>query len=341
MSYLASTTCAADGTITTFVLDGEDLSPKATSPIGKGVSAMALDHSDRRAYVSLKQPTGVATIDLDQETGTWTTSSHHELPSHPSYLRVSEDGGLLLGADYGAGLGLVWPIQDDGSLGEPTDRIHFERLHCVVQHDQFVYFVSLGEDLVACYRLTEDGQLQPLAQPTVACPAGSGPRHAITSADGRTLYVVTEFSGEVLRFARDVASGQLELVQQVAAHATDRGLKHSVIDEDPLEHHYVWGADLHLAGPEGRWLLVSERTESTLAVLPVADDGTLADPVSLADVSTQPRGFVVTPDEQHALVPGEKATVLQLWRIDDRGQLAKVAEVPNDAGANWARITQL
>ncbi|MFZ2261078.1 lactonase family protein [Luteococcus japonicus] len=338
MTQIASTTCAADGTITTFTIDGEGLTPLAISPVGKGVSAMALEGDGTRAYVSLKEPTGVATVVLDAQTGSWTQTAHHSLSSHPSYLRVSEDGRFLLGADYAAGKGFVWPLSD-GQLGEPTAVIEHQNLHCVVQVGQHVYFVSLGEDLVAGYLLTEDGALESVG--TVAAPVGSGPRHLIAREDGRTLYCVTEFSGEVLRLRRDPASGALEIVQQVVAHATDKGLRHSVFGADPLKEHFIWGADLHLAGPEGRWLVVSERTESTLAVLPVADDGTLAEPVSLTATEQQPRGFCVTPDENHVLCPGEKSEQVSLFRLEDDGRLVRVAEAPNGKGANWARVVSL
>ncbi|MEL4505599.1 beta-propeller fold lactonase family protein [Luteococcus sp. H138] len=337
MTQIASTTCAADGTITTFTLDGETLAPLATSQIGKGVSAMAIDASERRAHVSLKEPTGVATLSLDPASGEWAQTAQRPLETHPSYLRVTADGRYLLGADYGAGAGMVWPLTD-GVLGEPTAAIEHQRLHSVLEIDGYCYFVSLGEDLVACYRLTDDGRLDPLSTPTVAAPAGSGPRHVIASGNGRNLYVVTEFTGEVLRYARDPHTGVLALQQRVVAHATDRGLKPSVIDEDPIQNHYVWGADLHLAGPEGRWLVVSERTESTLAVLPVADNGTLAEPVCLIEAEQQPRGFCVTPDGNHVLCPGEKSDQVSLFRLEDDGQLVRVAQAPNGKGANWARV---
>ncbi|MEL4357825.1 MULTISPECIES: lactonase family protein [unclassified Luteococcus] len=337
MTQIASTTCAGDGTITTFTLDGEKLTPLATSPIGKGVSAMAVDASNRRAYVSLKEPTGVATLELDPESGTWTQTAHHPLPTHPSYLTVTADGRYLLGADYGGGRGLVWAISD-GQLGEPTASIEYQRLHSVAEIDGYCYFVSLGQDLIACYRLTDDGRLEPLPTPTVAAPAGSGPRHLVITPGGRAVYVVTEFTGEVLRYVRDPHTGVLALQQRVVAHVTDRGLKPSVIDEDPVQNHYVWGADLHLAGPEGRWLVVSERTESTLAVLPVADDGTLAEPVCLTETEKQPRGFCVTPDENHVLCPGEKSEQVSLFRLEENGQLVRVAQAANGKGSNWARI---
>lgn len=337
MTQIASTTCAADGTITTFTLDGESLMPLATSQIGKGVSAMAVEHVGSRAYVSVKEPAGVATVELDRATGGWTQTSHRALPSYPSHLSITGDGRFLIAAHYGGNCGMLLPLTD-GQVGEPTAVVERQRMHSAVEIDGYCYFVSLAEDLIACFRITDDGRLTPLEIPTVAAPRGSGARHVVASANGRNLYVVTEFTGEVLRYARDPHTGVLALQQRVVAHATDRGLKPSVIDQDPIQNHYVWGADLHLAGPEGRWLVVSERTESTLAVLPVADDGTLAEPVSLAETEERPRGFCVTPDENHVLCPGEKSSQVSLFRLEDDGQLVRVAQAPNGMGANWARV---
>ena len=73
MSTLVSTTCAKDGTIRTFTLDGDALAPLATSQIGDGVSAMAPDASGRRAWVGTKEPQGIPTLELDVDSGVWTT----------------------------------------------------------------------------------------------------------------------------------------------------------------------------------------------------------------------------------------------------------------------------
>ena len=126
---------------------------------------------------------------------------------------------LLLGASYGGNVGGTWPVRVDTEpdagpdsqpgLGEPVARIEHRNLHCVVPSDApegtdsaptVAYFVALGDDLIAQYSVESDGALTPLDPPTVAAPAGSGPRHLLL--DGDNAYLVTEYSGELIRFAR-------------------------------------------------------------------------------------------------------------------------------------------
>lgn len=69
---------------------------------------------------------------------------------------------------------------------------------------------------------------------------GSGPRHAVFSADGRFAYLITELSGEVMAFTYDGDS--LRLMQTIQADTLDaRG-----------------SADIHLS-QDGRFLYASNR----------------------------------------------------------------------------------
>src|SRR5690606_37840826 len=153
----------------------------------------------------------------------------------------------------------------DGVVSDTVSRIEFPNLHAVVPSadGRFAYFVSLGADLVAQYRVGDDTRLEPLDPETVAAPAGSGPRHLVLNQAQDAAYVLTEFSGEVLHFSRDAVSGKLEFRSSATAYDTSKGLGHSEFGADPLEHHYIWGADLHF-GAGDRYLWCSERTENTL-----------------------------------------------------------------------------
>lgn len=335
MSILVSTTCAEDGTIRTFTLDGDSLAPLATSEIGEGVSAMAPDATGLRAWAGTKEPTGINQLELDPETGVWTSSGLTDTSDSMTYLTVSQDQKWLLGASYSGGFGSVWPITSDG-LGEPTSTVQFANLHCVIELDGYCYFVSLGEDLIACYRLGDDGRLVPLEVPTVDAPTGSGPRHLTATPDGTNLYCVTEFGGEVIRYSRDTSSGILSQQEKVAAHATDRGLRHSELGADPVEGHLIWGADVHLAGQH---LLASERTESTLSLHPVAADGRVGEQLDLAEVEKQPRAFNVTSDGRRVVVVGEKSEQISLFVLDG-DTLRRADRQPNGRGANWVRFLE-
>jgi 6-phosphogluconolactonase len=123
-----------------------------------------------------------------------------------------------------------------------------------------------------------------------------------------------------------------------AASAFDRSkdLGHSEFGADPLAHHYIWGADLH-AGADGRVLWASERTESTLAAVPVAADGSLSDAATFTVTEQQPRGFATSADGRYLVAAGEKSTTVSLYAVDgERLELLQRAETGN--GANWVRF---
>ncbi len=196
----------------------------------------------------------------------------------------------------------------------------------------------LGADLVAQYALADDLSLVPLEPATAAASAGSGPRHLVLNDAQDAVYVLTEFSGEVLHYRRDTAAGTLELVGAASAFDRSKGLGHSEFGADPLAHHYIWGADLHW-GTDGAVLWASERTESTLAAVPVAADGTVADAESFTVTEPQPRGFATGLGGRYLVAAGEKSTTVTLYAADG-AQLERRQRAETGRGANWVRFVE-
>lgn len=329
---LVHVSCPTDGTVVTLSLDGDQLAPVGASELGDGVSVL-VTADGVRGFARLKTPAAVVAVSFDGQR--WRETHRRATDDVLHYLSLSSDGRWLLGVSYPGGFACVWPVAADGTVGEPTARVELRNPHSIVERDGFVYLASLGEDLVACYRLTSDGTLEPLQRATVAAPAGSGPRHLLVHPSGECVYCVTEFSGEVLRFARDTATGELELVQQVAAHALDRDLEHGVINGDPARDHQVWGADVHLL--DGH-LVASERTESTLTVLPVAPSGALGEQVSVAAAELQPRAFATTADG-HLVCAGERSRSVGLYRLDG-DELTLLGRQEVGRGGQWVTVVE-
>ncbi len=331
---------ATDHTISAYALRDDVLEPLATTPLPGSCSTFAVDAARDLVYAGVKgDPPAVLTLRLDRTSGVLTEIARRAAPAAPTYLTLTPDGGLLLGASYSGHWGGVWPVAD-GRLGAPADHVSFPRLHCVtVSGDaRHAYFVSLGDDLVAQYDLAPDGGLTPLDPPTVAAPAGSGPRHLILDAAGRAAYLITEFSGEVVQLARD-AAGRLAPVQAATIFDPDAGLQRSRLGADPRAENLIWGADVHLAGG-GRFVLASERTAGTIATLAVDADGGLGALVALRATEAQPRGFAVTADGSRVVVVGELATDAALYRVEDDGSLSDLHHVDAGRGANWVRVLE-
>ncbi|BDV31397.1 lactonase family protein [Microbacterium terricola] len=330
---------AADGTLTTFRFADGALRRLAVTDGLTGCSTFAVDAARDLVYAGVKgEPAGILTLSLDRETGRLTARSRLDLPGGGmNYLALARDGRALLGASYGGGYGISSPVID-GVVGEPVSRIAFPNLHSVLPSadGRFAYFVSLGADLVAQYALGDDLGLVPLEPATVAAPGGSGPRHLVLNDAQDAVYVLTEFSGEVLHFARDTKTGALTLRGAASAVDPSKNLGHSEFGADPRANHFIWGADLHLAD-NGRRLWASERTESTLGAVAVAEDGSVSAAERFTVTEPQPRGFAVSPDGAHLVAAGETSTTVSLYAVDgDRLELLQRAETGN--GANWVRF---
>ena len=332
---LALVTNAQDGTVSTFRIADGRLERLAVSPVGAGCSTLAIDAERLLVYVGAK-PGSVVTCTLDRETGRLTKREETAAPGSPTYLALTPHGDRLLGAFYHQGVGTCWPL-DEGRLGEATPPVSHANLHSVVvtKDATQAYFVSLGEDAVVRYDLGVDGSLTH-GSPSPA-PQGSGPRHIVLDATETAAYVITEFSGEVLRYARGTGTGDLALTAKQSAVDPSAGLAHSRYGADPTAEHLIWGADVHLS-PDGRWVWASERSASTIATLPLGLSGEPGPATAFTPTETQPRGFGVTPDGAHLLAVGERSTTATLYEIGADGDLTVLDRQETGRGANWVRF---
>lgn len=334
---------AGDGTLSTFRLRDGALERRAVTEGLTGCSTFAVDADRDLVYAAVKgdapgKSPGILTLALDRESGRLTPRTRLDLPGGGmNYLALTRDGTGLLGASYGGGYGISCRIAD-GVVGDPVSRVAYPNLHSVLPSadGRFAYFVSLGADLVAQYALDDDLALVPLTPATVSAPAGSGPRHLLVNDAQDAVYVITEFSGEVLHFVRDTASGTLALLGGASSVDTTKGLGHSVFGADPMANHYIWGADLHF-GDGGTRIWCSERTESTLGAVGVAADGSLSPATEFTVTEPQPRGFALSPDGAHLVAAGERSTTVSLYAVEGpRLELLQQLETGN--GANWVRF---
>ena len=331
---------AKAGTVSVLKLGEGSLEPLSTSTIGAGTGTFAVDAAHSLVYCATKQPEpAVVTLRLDRSSGVLTEVARRAVADPLAYLTLTRDGDLLLGASYHGGWGVAWPVADGGLVGEETSRVEHANLHCVVTDSasRYAYFVSLGDDLISQTAIGEDGVLTPLDPPTVAAPEGSGPRHLVLAADEHAAYLVTEFSGEAIRLERDPATGQLTRAESVSIVDPEAGLTHSRFGADPMAEHLIWGADVHVAR-FGSYLLATERTASTVAVVSLDADGLLGGVVGLVPTEAQPRGFAVAPDSRHVVVAGEGSGSVALYELSDEGELVKRDRHETGAGANWVRF---
>ena len=173
----------------------------------------------------------------------------------------------------------------------------------------------------------------------------TGPRHFVTSSDNRFLYALTEMTGTVTTFAIDGTTGLLTETSEVSGLPSDTNLTPGVPRIPPLPNtrprnttRDIWAADIHLT-PNGKFLYVSERTNSTLSALRV--DGASGKLAFLSSTPTerQPRGFAIDPTGRFLVAAGEQSETISVYAIDqDSGALKPLAKAATGKGANWVEI---
>ena len=217
----------------------------------------------------------------------------------------------------------------------------------VDESNRFAFVPSLGNDQI--FQFTFDAQTGKLASNTpavVLAPATSGPRHFVTSPDNRFVYLLSEMTGTVTTFGLDGKTGLLTQASSVSALPPDSKLGPGAARGGPVAPgaqprdtgNDIWAADLHLTA-NGRFLYVSERTNSTLNVLGV--DGATGKLTYLSSVPTerQPRGFAIDPKGRFVVVTGEKSDTISVYAIDPAsGALKFLAKYPTGKGSNWVEI---
>ena len=343
--------CAGGGAVDTLTLDPESgqLEPVSRAEGLGRVSALALDPAGTLYAGANGTPPRTIALTLDAATGTATPSAESDAPASTCYLALAPAGQELLSASYHEGLMARFPVPraaataaepaPGGEAGTPQDRatvyLSGPNTHCAVPSPdgRHVYTASLGDDRVSWFPLeaTDDGVVRPAGQ--FAAMPGSGPRHLRLNAAGDRVYVLHELSGDVDVLVRDPETGGLSLLERTSAVeglGLAPGIVRSPSTPDP-GNGVVWCADLRLT-PDGRVLVATERSTSTLASFTVDAEGRLAF-AGHTGTEAQPRGSAIDPSGRLLLVCGERSDHITAYRIDPgAGGLEPVSRAATSGG---------
>jgi 6-phosphogluconolactonase len=206
----------------------------------------------------------------------------------PAHVSVHPSGRFVFVANYGGGNVAVFPVLQNGVLGDPTDvRPSVGARHpgraaddppgqfAVSDHDsphvhmvapdpsgQFIIANDGGLDLTLVWRFdAQAGRLLPAEVPVVGAPSGSAPRHFAFHPNGRLFFNLYEHDAKVAVYDYNGATGALHHKQTVTALP-------------PRFAGSVLASEIKVA-EDGRFLYVTSRLHSSLCVFSIADDGQL------------------------------------------------------------------
>ncbi len=246
----------------------------------------------------------------------------------PTYVSVHPTGKYVFVANYGGSVA-VFPVGADGTLGDATDvrpsvgpRHHPHAIDdppgqfAVSDHEgphvhmvasdptgQFVIANDAGLDLTLIWRLDmQAGRLMPSEMPVVEAPSGSAPRHFAFHPNGRFFYNLYEHDAKVAVYDYDAARGAMRL-------------KQSVSTLPPKFAGSNLAAEI-LVSPDGRFVYVSNRLHSTLAVFAVAEDGQLKFSSESWVHADYPRSAAIDPGGDIIFSCNQKGDSITSFRVN-------------------------
>jgi 6-phosphogluconolactonase len=274
---------------------------------------------------------GVSAFSIDRATGKLTFLN--ELPSRgadPCYITVDKTGKFVLVANYTGGSVIVYPVLDDGRLGEASafvqhtghgpnaERQEGPHAHSIdlSPDNRFAFVDDLGLDELLVYKFdAAKGSLTPNDPPFAKLDPGAGPRHFALRPDGKFAYVVTEIGRSVTVFSHDAASGTLQRVQTLTtlpAGFTGRN------DDAEIE-----------VLPSGKFLYASNRGHDSVAVFAIdSSKGTLSTVEIASTGGKEPRSFEVDPTGTLLFAANQKSDNIVVFKIDAKtGKLTPAGQV--------------
>lgn len=274
---------------------------------------------------------GVSAFAVDPGTGKLTFLN--EVPSRgadPCYIIVDKSGKWVLVANYGGGSVAVFPIHEDGRIGEATTFVQHhghgadpkrqESAHAhsidLSPDNRFAFVDDLGLDELLVYKFdSSKGSLTLNIPPFVKLDPGSGPRHFALHPSGKFGYVVAEMASTVTALTVDLNRGRVRRLQTISTLPKDFKGEN---DDAEIQVH-----------PSGKFLYASNRGHDSIAVFAIdPDQGTLT---HIDDVPTQgkiPRSFEIDPTGHFLLAENSKSDNIVIFRIDQNtGRLTATGQV--------------
>jgi 6-phosphogluconolactonase len=258
----------------------------------------------------------------------------------PCHVSLDRTGKWLFAANYNGGSLAMFPVHEDGSLGEASAFIQHQgssvdpqrqtgpHAHSayVSPDNRFVLAADLGLDHVMVYRLdAAKGTLTANQPPFVALAPGSGPRHLAFGKDGKSVYVLSEMLATVSGFQYNAAAGSLDQFH--------RGAQKQTISMLPGDYTGPKSGAEIAVHPNGKFLYASNRGHDSIAIFRIdSSNGALTAAVRVSTQGKTPRNFASDPTGAFLLAANQDSGSIVVFHIDQAtGALTPSGDVLNVA----------
>ncbi len=273
---------------------------------------------------------GVSAFSVDQKTGKLTLLNEvRSRGADPCYIIVDPSGKYVLVANYTGGSVAVFPIQDDGKLGEATafvqhtgrganpQRQEGPHAHSIdlSPDSRYAFVDDLGLDELLTYKFdASKGTLTPNDTPFVKLELGAGPRHFALTPSGKFAYVIAEMKSTVTALAANLDAGSFEKIETIST--LPPGFKGENDD-----------AEIHVH-PSGKFLYASDRGADDIAIFAIDHKGMLKAIDFTPTQGKTPRSFEIDPAGKLLFAENQKSDNIVIFRIDQKsGKLIPTGHV--------------
>jgi 6-phosphogluconolactonase len=317
---------SATGQASDLGLAAESVQPSFLTADPSGRFLYAVNETD----TYLGQPTGsVSAFAIDLATGK--LSLLNEVPSRgagATFITLDRSGKYALVANYNSGSVAVFPVLQDGKLGDSTAFVQHQgssvdrerqagpHPHEVVlsPDNRFAIVADLGIDQLVIYPF--DPQHGTLGQPhLVKSAAGAGTRHLTFSPNGKFVYVIDELQNTIVSYAYTAKRGELRELQSVTTLPKDfKGTNTT--------------AEIQM-DPAGKFLYGSNRGYDSIAVFAIDHkNGTLKNVKFDPTQGKMPRSFALDPSGEWLAAANQGSDNVVIFRVDRKtGHLTPTGQV--------------
>jgi 6-phosphogluconolactonase len=293
-------------------------------------SFLTIDNKQRYLYAvnetlefNRKPSGGVSAFSIDQKDGSIKFIDQvASMGGAPCNIILTRNGKFALVANYLGGNVAVFPVRDDGGLGESVsvaqhsgkgpnkDRQEAAHAHSITldRDERYAIAADLGIDKLLIYKFDEKtGKLT--AHSSYEAAPGAGPRHFTFHPNGKHAYLINELDSTVSALAYSSGKGELEHLETISTLPPNFTGTNS-------------GADIHVS-PSGNFLYASNRGHDSIVVYSIdPGSGKIAFVGHTPTGGKTPRNFAIDPTGKFLLAANQGSGSITVFSIDrDTGKL--------------------
>lgn len=176
---------------------------------------------------------------------------------------------------------------------------------------------------------------------------GSGPRHFDFSPNNKFVYVSNEMDGTVYSYNIDNRTGILTEIQRISVISSNIGLespapvsRYGTLEMEDLKVTDIGVANIHIT-PNGKWLYVCERSNSTIAAFAVDHHFGNLTLIGSYDTEKIPRGINIDPRSNFVIAAGQESGYVAVHAINqETGELKLLNRYESGKDPNWIEIVE-